>query len=103
MKRTLLFFFTLVVATMGVDIFFVEKVASLINLTTEEVQECINKTSVTPEDIADFGQIIVDNLHTDSDDKVLKIECFFNCLRRKKEMVTGKPLDLEKAKEMVRI
>ncbi|XP_014481292.1 PREDICTED: uncharacterized protein LOC106747791 isoform X2 [Dinoponera quadriceps] len=80
---------------------FVNSIAFNMQLTTEEVQECFNKTSITPKDIMHVDRIIEDDLHTiDSDDRALKMGCFTNCLFRKKEMVTGTQINFEKVKEM---
>ncbi|XP_014467299.1 PREDICTED: pheromone-binding protein Gp-9-like [Dinoponera quadriceps] len=107
MKLTLLFFFTLVasVVTMNEDFDedFVEFLASVINMTKEETQICVNKSSVTIEDMMHFDQVLTDDLRTiDFDDKLLKIGCLVACICQKKEMMTGAHVNINKLKEMIR-
>ncbi|XP_014484041.1 PREDICTED: uncharacterized protein LOC106749248 [Dinoponera quadriceps] len=105
MKRTLLLFFTLVVAvsTMNVPVQMVRNIAYGTNMTTEEVQACINNAGLMFENLQFYEQLEdSDDLQSlDIDGNGEKIGCFVNCLLRKKEMVTGTQIDVEKVKKMV--
>ncbi|XP_014467301.1 PREDICTED: pheromone-binding protein Gp-9-like isoform X2 [Dinoponera quadriceps] len=101
MKQTFLIFSMLVVAAMSVDENFVERLANGADMTKEEVMICVNKTSVTV-DLMHFDQIVVDDLNTiDFDDKALKAGCLFACIAKKKGMMTGAHVNIEKVKEIM--
>ncbi|XP_032679943.1 pheromone-binding protein Gp-9-like isoform X2 [Odontomachus brunneus] len=100
MKRTLLLFFTLIVATMSFED-IAERIASSLEMTREEVQTCFHKTNATL-DLMQIDEISEDRLQTmDFDNSAVKIGCFFACLGQKKGVMTGARVNVDYIKQFI--
>ncbi|XP_029155047.1 uncharacterized protein LOC114928122 [Nylanderia fulva] len=102
MKQVIFIFGLFIAVTMGLSDDVTERMAEFLMLSKTDVQICVNKTSVTIEDLAKLNQLVDDNVETaDIDKSVSKVGCFFACLLQKKEIMSGSYINVEKLKEFV--
>ncbi|XP_032689804.1 pheromone-binding protein Gp-9-like isoform X2 [Odontomachus brunneus] len=101
MKRMLLLFFTLIVATMSFED-IAERIASTLEMTREEVQTCFHKAKATLEGLMRLDEVYEDKLQImDFNDSTLRVGCFFACLGQKKGVMTGARVNVDYIKEIL--